>query len=122
VREVNRVLRPGGIAVITPHLFPSLSGGHNLEWIWPDRQAAVNVEPWDHLRRNQHPAGAYMNRMKLGEYREHFGAEMKVIDESLFVEGARYLTPEIEAELGAKGYTREDLLTRTVTFFARKRQ
>ncbi len=38
VAELNRVLAPGGIAVITPHLFPSLSGGHRLDWIWPDEK------------------------------------------------------------------------------------
>lgn len=121
VRELNRVLKPGGIAVITPHLFPSLSGGHNLEWLWPDEQAGVNVEPWDHLRKNAHPAGAYMNHMKLAEYREHFHAGLDIVDEKIVVEGERYLTPALEAELGAKGYAREDLLTRTITFFARKK-
>ena len=121
VAELNRVLKPGGIAVITPHLFPSLSGGHCLQWIWPDQSGSDEVEPWDHLRSNRHPAAAYMNHMKVNEYRAIFRSQMEVIDERIVVEGDRYLTPELEAELGAKGYTREDLLTRTVTFFARKR-
>lgn len=121
VRELNRVLKPGGIAVITPHLFPSLSGGHNLEWLWPDEQPGESVPPWDHLRDNRYPAGAYMNKMKLAEYRQHFHAGLDVVDEALVVEGERYLTPALEAELGASGYAREDLLTRTITFFARKK-
>jgi SAM-dependent methyltransferase len=121
VREMNRVLKPGGIAVVTPHLFPSLSGGHNLEWRRPEVQAAKNVEPWDHLRQNRHPVAAYMNGLKLSEYREHFHAALDIVEERLTVEGERYLTPTLEAELGAKGYTREDLLTRTVTFIARKK-
>jgi SAM-dependent methyltransferase len=121
LRELNRVLRPGGIAVITPHLFPSLSGGHCLEWLSPDLKAAPNVEPWDHLRKNEHPAGAYMNHMKLKEYRDHFRSALDVVEEKITTEGERYLTPELEAELTAKGYTREDLLTRTITFFARKK-
>ena len=45
-----------------------------------------------------------------------------VDQEQLTVEGESYLTKELEAELTAIGYSREDLLTRTVTFFARKRQ
>jgi SAM-dependent methyltransferase len=121
LRELNRVLKPGGIAVITPHLFPSLSGGHCLEWDSPDQKAAENVEPWDHLRRHKHPAGAYMNRVKLNEYREHFRSTLHVIDEKVIIEGERYLTQDIEVKLATKGYNREDLLTRTITFFARKK-
>lgn len=121
LRELNRVLKAGGIAVVTPHLFPSLSGGHCLQWLAPDLKAAANVEPWDHLRKNKHPAGAYLNRMKLQEYREHFHRILDVVEEKTTTEGERYLTPELEAELTAKGYTRADLLTRTITFFARKK-
>jgi SAM-dependent methyltransferase len=121
VREVNRVLKPGGIAIITPHLFPSLSGGHCLEWLNPDQKPAENVEPWDHLRQNLHPAGAYMNRMKLHEYRQHFQDTLEIVDEKVVLEGERYLTPQLALELAEKGFTREDLLTRTVTFFARKK-
>ncbi len=121
VQELNRILKPGGIAVITPHLFPSLSGGHCLEWLHPDQMPAKNVEPWDHLRDNLHPAGAYMNHMKLSEYRDIFRTLLNVVDEQVTREGEHYLAPQLEAELLKKGYSREDLLTRTVTFFARKK-
>jgi len=49
-------------------------------------------------------------------------AAMDVAREEFGTEGGeRYLTPEIERELTGKGYSREDLLTCTVTFYARKR-
>jgi len=122
VAEVNRVLAPGGIAVITPHLFPSLSGGHCLDWIWPDEKGSDVVPPWDHLRDHKYPPAAYMNKLKINDYRDVFRTMMDVAGEQVVTEGERLLTPELEDELGRKGYSREDLLTRTVTFFARKRQ
>ena len=121
IRELNRVLKPGGIAIVTPHLFPSLSGGHNLEWILPDQRRSENVAPWDHLREKRHPANTYMNELKLAEYQSAFREGMDVVLEQTVLEGADYLTEELEAELTASGFSREDLLTRTVTFFARKR-
>lgn len=115
------MLRPSGIAIVTPHLFASLSGGHNLAWHYPLKKGAEKVPPWDHLRDCQFPANAYLNGLKLQDYRVAFAA-MDVAREELGTEGGeRYLTPEIEQELIAKGYSREDLLTCTVTFFARKR-
>ncbi|CAH2602970.1 Class I SAM-dependent methyltransferase [Rhodovastum atsumiense] len=122
LREVNRVLKPGGIAIINAHLFSSLSGGHCLAWADPDRSPPQNVAPWDHLRENRHPPGVYLNRMKLPEYRAAFDAALCVVDEAVVLEGERHLLKDIEIELAAKGYTREDLLTREVRFIARKRQ
>src|ERR1035437_3493797 len=121
VAEINRVLKPSGIAIVTPHLFASLSGGHNLAWHYPLKKGAEKVPPWDHLRDCRFPANAYLNGLKLQDYRVAFAA-MDVEREEFGTEGGeRYLTPEIEQELAAKGYSREDLLTYNVTFYARKR-
>ena len=49
-QEVARVLRPGGMAYIEFHLFPSLSGGHDLPWIVPGRADLGGRLPWRHLR------------------------------------------------------------------------
>jgi SAM-dependent methyltransferase len=121
VAEINRVLKPGGIAIITPHLFASLSGGHNLEWHYPAKNGAENVPPWDHLRDRRFLANTYLNELKLQDYRVALAA-MDVVHEELGTEGGeRYLTPEIEQELADKGYSREDLLTYNVRFYAKKR-
>jgi SAM-dependent methyltransferase len=119
--HVNRVLKPSGIAWINAHLFPSLSGGHNLEWHHPDEKTPRKVPPWDHLRDNRYPVNTYLNKMRLGDYRRIFAEPIDVINESLTVEGASLLTPALEEELGRKGYTREDLITSTVTFLCRKK-
>lgn len=121
VGHVNRVLKPSGIAWVNAHLFPSLSGGHNLEWHHPDERASRKVPPWDHLRDNRYPVNTYLNKMRLDDYRRVFAESIDVIDESLTVEGASLLTLAIEEELGRKGYTREDLTTATVRFLCQKK-
>ena len=49
-RAVAAALVPGGLAYIEIHLFPSLSGGHDLPWIVPGRTLLGDVRPWQHLR------------------------------------------------------------------------
>ncbi|MEO0094108.1 MAG: methyltransferase domain-containing protein, partial [candidate division WOR-3 bacterium] len=72
VKEVNRVLSLNGIAVISIHLFPSLSGGHHLEWARPDQSPSTKVPPWDHLRDNNYPVDVYLNKLTINQYREIF--------------------------------------------------
>ena len=121
VAEVNRVLRPGGTAWINIHLFPSLSGGHHKDWTDPRRWPSPHVPPWDHLRENRYPADDSLNKLRLGDYRRIFNASLGVREESLLQEGEHMLTPELEAELAQRGYPKDDLLVREVTFLCRKR-
>jgi SAM-dependent methyltransferase len=122
VQEVNRVLKPTGIAWIGVHLFPSLSGGHHLDWIWPDENPSDKVPPWDHLLDNRYPVNTYLNKLRLGQYREIFHKHMAVLDCGVTYEGEQFLTSELEETLQHQGYTREDLLTRTATFLCRKKR
>jgi ubiquinone/menaquinone biosynthesis C-methylase UbiE len=121
IREINRVLKPTGIAWIGVHLFPSLSGGHHLDWIWPDKSPSSKVPAWDHLLDNKYPVNTYLNRFRLKQYREIFHEYMDVVDEKLTYEGDKFLTGEREKILQDKGYTREDLLTRNAIFLCRKK-
>ena len=121
IREVNRVLKPSGIAWIGIHLFPSLSGGHHLDWVYPDTSPSGRVPPWDHLLHNTHPVNIYLNKYRLDQYRAVFDEHMDLLDENLSYEGEKLLTPEREAMLRDRGYSREDLLTRRVIFLCRKR-
>jgi len=120
IKELNRVLKPAGVAWIGIHLFPSLSGGHHLDWIWPDRSSSDTVPPWDHLLDKRYPVNTYLNEYRLEQYRGIFQQHINIFDEKLTYEGEKFLTPETENILLNKGYTRENLLTRTVTFLCRK--
>ncbi len=121
VKEVNRVLKRSGIAAIYIHLFPSISGGICHEWLSPEQSSSSKVPPWDHLRENKYPVNMHLNKIKLNEYRKIFSFHTNVIEEQLSTEGEQFLTQVIEDELNIKGYTREDLLTRTVLFLVRKK-
>jgi SAM-dependent methyltransferase len=114
VEEVKRLLSSRGIAAISIHLFPSLSGGHA-----PDELQAA--EPWAHLRRGRTYGRQWLNRMGLLQYRTILAEHLCVLQEACTREGEELLSPELETELGAKGFTKEDLTTRGVTFISKKK-
>jgi len=124
--EVHRLLCEGGYFHALIHNFYSISGGHALEWAYPDERPSAKIPPWDHLRENQFPAWAYLNRLKPDEYKAAFAKHLRVL---LFEgrdvhhdpggrEGERYLTPDVEDELST--YPRELLLTRGWCVICRK--
>jgi SAM-dependent methyltransferase len=125
-REIARVLAPGGLFHGIIHNYYSLSGGHNPDWAYADEHPSTQVPPWDHLRGNSHPAFVHLNKARPEAYRCALGEALEVL---LFegrdinhapggLEGERFLTPEIAAELSA--YPRELLLTRSWCVIARK--
>ena len=119
--EVARVLRPGGIAYIEIHLFPSLSGGHDLPWIVPGKTEVGEVTPWSHLRDHAWKEPVYLNRLREKDYRCLFektrGLEI-VGWETEFIEGEELITDELLRELS--DYTREDLTKRSIIITLRK--
>jgi SAM-dependent methyltransferase len=122
VAELNRVLKPEGLAWINIHLYPSLSGGHHKDWTNPQAERPPRVPPWDHLMENRFPVAGFLNRLRLEDYRRIFGARLTILEESLLGEGEDLLTPALEQDLGQKGYDREDLLTREAALLCRKRR
>jgi SAM-dependent methyltransferase len=70
--EVKRVLRPGGVAYISLHLYTSHSGQHDPKIF---AQGAPVAPLWPHLRPEYedtvHPS-ACLNRLRLREWRELF--------------------------------------------------
>ncbi|MCC6485184.1 MAG: class I SAM-dependent methyltransferase [Armatimonadetes bacterium] len=127
LREIHRALKPGAPACLHAHLFASFTGGHNCDIMdTSGRHIGGEVDCWDHLRANRHTVPVYLNKLKLAEFRQ-------LIEDSPLELAAwhahppsesdlKRLTPEIETELTAKGYTREDLLTTSLHMIVRKPQ
>ena len=124
--EVSRVLKKGGLSYGLIHNYYSISGGHNLEWAYPDTHPSPGVPPWDHLRSNQFPTHIYLNKLKPEEYKAAAAASLEVLlFESRDInhdaggqEGEKYLTPEVQEELSQ--YPRELLLARSYCIICRK--
>lgn len=121
IAEVNRILKTTGIAYISVHLYPCLSGGHCLEWKNPDKHQPPRIPAWNHLRKNKFPVNTYLNILRLANYQKIFSRHMDVLSLKLTQEGESLLTPDIESELMEKGYTRDDLITNTATFLLKKK-
>jgi SAM-dependent methyltransferase len=124
--EVARLLTGGGFFYAIIHNFYSLSGGHNLEWAFPDERPARNVPPWDHLRENRFPTWTFLNRWKPDRFKEAFSKDLQILrfepvginhdpDEP---EGQSFLTTDIAAELIS--YPRDLLLTRSWCMICKK--
>ncbi|MFC2009341.1 methyltransferase domain-containing protein [Chloroflexota bacterium] len=113
--EINRVLKPGGIAYAYIHLFTSLSGGHHPNW-----QDFNKVPPWDHLRQKKFPLNDCLNRLREHEYISLFQHNFEIIQIKYIEEKEPkdLLYPEIRAELG--DYSEEELLKRGIMIVAQK--
>lgn len=118
--ELRRVLRPGGLAWVSIHLFTSPSGGHNLSFTeFPLRTIPKGVDVWDHLRKRRLPFTVPLNEWRQGQYLAEFARQFELIGHYCALrEGEELLTPEIEAELSE--YSRDELTTATLVIVARK--
>ena len=122
LREVGRVLKTEGVLHIAIHLFPSLSGGHNMRWAFPDSDPPEDVPPWDHLRERRCPAHVYLNEFTAADYRDAVTSVPEIRVDSWVTtqrEGEGLLTPAIENTLSER-YSREDLLKREVVLIGHK--
>jgi SAM-dependent methyltransferase len=121
-RTVAQSLAPGGLAYIEIHLFPSLSGGHDLPWIVPGKTILGDVEPWQHLRNPNWQAPVFLNRFREQDYRRFLDEvdELEVLDWRVeFTEGQDLVTPRILAEL--PDYSVDELTKRSIVIVIRKR-
>jgi SAM-dependent methyltransferase len=114
-------LKPGGVAYIEIHLFPSLSGGHDLPWIVPGQIVLGDVLPWQHLRKADWQAPVYLNRLRERDYRRLFVETPGLVIEDWvveFTEGESLVTPEIRQAL--PDYSVEELTKRSIIAVLRK--
>ncbi len=120
-QQVARVLRPGGLAYIEIHLFPALSGGHDLPWIVPGKTELGEVIPWQHLRNPAWQAPVFLNRLRERDYERLFRstANLEIVEwRTEYTEGQQLLTEQIRAEL--PGYSDEELTKRSIVVVARR--
>ena len=120
-RMVANALTPGGVAYIEVHLFPSLSGGHDLPWIVPGKTILGDVKHWQHLRDPAWKAPVFLNRLRERDYREIFETTpgLTIVDwRTEFTEGRDLLTPQVEKAL--PDYSAEELTKRSIIIVARK--
>lgn len=124
--EVSRLLTKDGCFYAIIHNFYSISGGHNLEWAFPDEHPSNKVPPWDHLRENRFPEFTFLNRHRPEQYKDAFAEHLQILSfkgvginhELGQLEGERFLTKEIARELAE--YPRELLLSRSWCMICRK--
>jgi SAM-dependent methyltransferase len=107
LEHVVTAVRPGGVAYLGIHLWTSWSGHHDARAF---TGAGHTLPPWGHLRpETQHlfHASAYLNRLRLGEWRDLFASWMPGADEFLDGDSRAAMTPGVRRELAS--YSDEEL-------------
>lgn len=117
--EIDRTLKPNGLAYLYVHHFTSLSGGHHIAWKHPDTAPSRKVPPWDHLRARRYGRiPSWLNGLRAPEYRRMADDILDVVEwRWLPKEGEALLTPDIRAELS--DYSIDELLHKGFILIAR---
>ena len=120
VKEIHRVLRPGGLIWVWIHPFTCLSGGHNVSLTEvPLRSVPYGVAPWDHLRQRILPFHVPLNEWRIHQYIQEFSAHFEMLKQYCALrEGEALLTGELERELSQ--YSRDELTCGGFVILARK--
>lgn len=117
MREIARVLKPGGIAYVGVHLYTSDGGCHDARIFAGNRQ---QLPLWSHLRPHYAERvrpNSYLNKVRLDEWRRSFREEWPGVSVSLHGSGSDTLQHELQAiraggELGE--FADEELLNGSV--------
>jgi SAM-dependent methyltransferase len=84
VPRIAEWLRPGGLALIRPNVFPGIVGGHLVEWSRVSMQrpsARRTSEPWEHLRKRRFQPNTYLNELTRVQYRQLFDSRFDILEE-----------------------------------------
>jgi SAM-dependent methyltransferase len=120
VKELYRVIKPGGLVWVLVHLFSSPSGGHNVSLVQvPLRNIPRGIEPWDHLRKRRLPFHVPLNEWRRDQYLEEFQRHFEILKHYCAMrEGEYLLTPQIENELS--DFSRDELTCGAYVIAGRK--
>lgn len=114
IRQVARVLRPGGLAYVDVHLYTSDSGCHDVRIFSGRRQS---IPPWSHLRpRYRHlvQSNSYLNEIRLAQWRDLFSQHWPGVTFRLRQEqdpAIRSALAPLHADGELKEYEDEELLS-----------
>ncbi len=112
MRQVSRILKPGGTVLTVTHLYTSLTGAHDPR-VFVDFEA---LPPWAHLNpREKHKvnSNSYLNKLRIADYREIFAANWPGCSHEL-TGGHTVLKRRLLDQLPASvksAYTEEELLS-----------
>jgi len=120
ISEMERVLRPRGVAWVLIHLFSCPSGGHNVTFTqFPLKKLPRGVGAWDHLRGRKLPFTVPLNEWRRDQYLRSFAERFDILKHyCAFREGTELLSPEILGELS--DYSAEELTCNSYVIVARR--
>ena len=114
LHEISRVLKPGGVAYISIHLYTSPTGSLDPR-VYTERRGELAA--WPHLRPHLaatvSPANVYLNRLRLVDWRQLFAHEMPNVHCLLVCgdPGLESVAQSLHGEGELLDYSLEELLT-----------
>lgn len=129
--NIARWLRPGGLALVRPNVFPGITGGHLIGWSrrmlrLPPQERRLGErwesEPWEHLRRRRLEANTYLNELTRADYRALLEPRFEILEERVTDPdlGREYLDAAARAELSE--WPDEELFSNQTLFVLRPRR
>ncbi len=122
VAKMSDWIKPGGLALICPNVFPGIAGGHLADWfpnVVDDRNRRRRSEPWEHLRKRRFRPNTYLNELGRSTYRELFRSNFEILEERVRQPGLgrEYLTGDAAADLAE--WPEEELFSNRTLFVLR---